>query len=114
MSANVEVWAATQAPRLSRATIHVLYPMPTGEPAGRAIEPDAVPIAVELAREIKRPVQVILSQSSSQNHDRVAPGALARMTALPGAGGIPAAWAMRVATADGFGAALRGSARRDF
>jgi len=48
----------------------------------------------------------MLSQSSSQNHDRVAPGALARMTALPGAGGITAAWAMRVATADGLGSAL--------
>ena len=58
------------------------YPMPVGEPAGRAIEADAVPIAVELARELKRPVQVVLSQSESQNHDRVAPGALARMTAL--------------------------------
>jgi isoquinoline 1-oxidoreductase beta subunit len=51
-------------------------------------------------------VQVVLSQSSSHNHDRVAAGALARMTALPGAGGITAAWAMRVATADGLGSAL--------
>jgi isoquinoline 1-oxidoreductase beta subunit len=49
---------------------------------------------------------VMLSQSGSQNHDRVSPGALARMTALPGAGGITAAWAMRVATADGLGGAL--------
>jgi isoquinoline 1-oxidoreductase beta subunit len=65
-----------------------------------------VPIAAELARALRRPVQVSLSQSSSQNHDRLAPGALARMTALPGTGGITAAWAMRVATADGFGSAL--------
>ena len=56
--------------------------------------------------QLKRPVQVVLSQASSQNQDRVAPGALARMTALPGAGGITAAWSMRVATADGLGAAL--------
>jgi isoquinoline 1-oxidoreductase beta subunit len=37
----------------------------------------------------------------------VAPGALARLTALPGAGGITAAWKMRVATSDGRGSAIR-------
>jgi isoquinoline 1-oxidoreductase beta subunit len=104
--ASVEVWAATQAPSFLASGDRSVYPLPPGEPAGRAMEPDAVPIAVELARELKRPVQVVLSQSSTQNHDRTAAGALARMTALPGAGGITAAWAMRVATADGLGSAL--------
>src|SRR5438034_3312013 len=80
--------------------------MPLGEPAGRALEPDAVSIAVELAREWKRPVQVTLSQRANQNHDRLAPGALAHMNALPGESGITAAWQMRVATADGLGSAL--------
>jgi isoquinoline 1-oxidoreductase beta subunit len=70
------------------------------------MEPDAAPIAIELARALRRPVQVILSQSSSQNHDRVSSGALARMMALPGAGGITAALAMKVATADALGSAL--------
>jgi isoquinoline 1-oxidoreductase subunit beta len=102
---NVELWAATQAPRLSHAYA-ALYPMPPGESAGRAMEPDAAPIAIELARAVGRPVQVMLSQSSSQNHDRPSPGAMARMTALPGAGGITAAWAMKLATADGMGSAL--------
>jgi isoquinoline 1-oxidoreductase beta subunit len=101
---TTELWAPTQAPKvLGDAT---LYPMPPGEPAGRAMESDMAPIAIELARAVNRPVQVVLSQSASQNHDRVSPGALARMTALPGAGGITAAWAMKVATADGFGSAL--------
>jgi isoquinoline 1-oxidoreductase beta subunit len=98
---GAEVWAATQAPG-GRIT----YPMPPGEPAGRALEADAVPIAVELTKAVGRPVQVMLSQSASQNHDRGSPGALARMTALPGQEGITAAWAMRVATADGLGSAL--------
>jgi isoquinoline 1-oxidoreductase beta subunit len=99
-----ELWAPTQVPKVvSDAT---LYPMPPGEPAGRAMDIDLAPIAIDLARAVSRPVQVILSQSASQNHDRVSPGALARMTALPGAGGITAAWAMKVATADGFGSAL--------
>lgn len=102
---RTEAWTATLAP--SFLTDETLYPMPAGEPAGRAMEPDVLPIAVELARDLNRPVQVIASQSSGQNHDRVAPGALARMTALPGEGGITAAWAARLATADGFGSALR-------
>lgn len=104
---GMEVWAPTQAPGYAKQTRGMMvYPMAIGEPAGRALQPDAVPFAIELARELKRPVQVMLSQDSSQNHDRVAPGALARMTALPGEGGITAAWAMRIATADGLGSAL--------
>jgi isoquinoline 1-oxidoreductase beta subunit len=114
-AAGPELWAATQAPGLLAKDDVTLYPMPPGEPAGRAMEADAAPIVIELARALKRPVQVVLSQSASQNHDRVSPGALARMTALPGAGAIPEAWEMRVATADGLGSALarlaHGSAR---
>jgi isoquinoline 1-oxidoreductase subunit beta len=102
---EVELWLPTQAPGFGQLE-GTIYPMPVGEPAGRAMEPDATPIAIALARELKRPIQLVLSQSTSQNHDRVSPGALARMTALPGAGGITGAWAMRVATADGLGSAL--------
>jgi isoquinoline 1-oxidoreductase beta subunit len=113
---RLEVWAASQAPGLARQAAAraagvpeaqvALYPMAVGEPAGRALEGSAIAMAVELARELERPVQVTLSASSAQNHDRVSPGAMARMTALPGEGGITAAWAMRVATADGLGSAL--------
>ncbi|MFL6725762.1 MAG: molybdopterin cofactor-binding domain-containing protein [Sphingomicrobium sp.] len=102
---TTEVWAATQAPPFGHS-YEAVYPMAPGEPAGRAMEDDAAPIAVELSRALGRPVQVVLSQSASQNHDRLAPGALAQMRALPGAGGITAAWAMKVATADGLGSAL--------
>ncbi len=120
---RLEVWAPTQAPEFARAAAleaagkaaaHVtLYPMPVGEPGGRALEADAIPLAVELAREIKRPVQLSLSPSVSQNHDRLAPPALARMSALPGAGGITAAWKMRVATRDGLGSAIHRLAGAD-
>ncbi len=105
---SVEIWTPAQAPGLARDMMGgaLLYPMAAGEPAGRAMEPDAAMIAAELAREMKRPIQVTLSQSASQNHDRPSPGALARMTALPGAGGLTAAWQMRVATSDGLGSAL--------
>ncbi|MEO5611760.1 MAG: molybdopterin cofactor-binding domain-containing protein [Sphingomicrobium sp.] len=114
---HLEVWAPTQAPDFARAAAVAaagkfaanvtLYPMPVGDSGGRSLEADAIPIAVELARKLKRPVQLSLSPSVSQNHDRVAPAALATMTALPGAGGITAAWKMRVVTSDGFGSAIR-------
>ena len=105
---DVELWAAAQAPVLARsnAGVAALYPMPIGEPSGRTMEAGATPIAVALAREMKRPVQVMFSQSASQNLDRPSGGAMARMTALPGSGGLTAAWQMRVATADGLGDAL--------
>lgn len=112
--AGLEVWTVTQAPDAARGRAEKasegkrvgLYPMPVGEPAGRALEADAIPIAVVLAQAAGRPVQLTLSQSASQNHDHPSGGAIARMTALPGAGGITAAWKMRVAAAGGFGAAL--------
>jgi isoquinoline 1-oxidoreductase beta subunit len=101
---TVELWAPTQAPRPIRDA--TLYPLPPGEPAGRAVDDDVGLMAIELAQTTGRPVQLTLSQSTSQNHDRLSPGALARMAALPGAGGITAAWSMTVATADGLGSAL--------
>lgn len=102
---SIEAWAASQAPGLA-VDQGSFYPLPPGEPAGRAMEADLIPIASALARATGRPVQVTLPHKASQNHDRAAPGALARMTALPGQSGITAAWAMRIATSDGLGSAL--------
>ena len=104
-SDGIELWSPTQAPGFGHQA-GTLYPLPAGEPAGRAMESNAAPIAVELARAVGRPVQLVISQSVSQNHDRSSPGALGEMTALPGEGGITAAWAMRVATGDGLAAAF--------
>jgi len=104
---QLEVWAPTQAPGAGRAMNDAtLYPMPVGEPAGRALEADAAAIAATLARETGHPIQLSLSQSSSQNHDHPSAGALAKVMALPGQGGLTAAWKLRVATADGLGSAL--------
>jgi isoquinoline 1-oxidoreductase beta subunit len=113
---HLEVWAPTQAPMLARAAAArsapvdesdvTFYPMPVGSPSGRAMEADAVPYAIELARKLKAPVQVIFSQSVSQNHDRLGAGALARMAALPGEGGITAAWKMQIARVSGIGSAI--------
>jgi isoquinoline 1-oxidoreductase beta subunit len=111
---RLEVWAATQAPGFARAVAEkvaggtelTFYPMPPGDPSGRALEADAIPVVVELARISKRAVQLSLSPGASQNYDRPAPPALARMSALPGPGGITAAWKMRVVTADGLASAM--------
>jgi isoquinoline 1-oxidoreductase subunit beta len=113
---RVEVWAPTQAPGLAREAAAraaglspsrvVLYPMPVGAPSGRAVEADAIPYAIELARVSGVPVSVTLSQSASQNHDLMSAGALARMTALPGEDGITAAWKMEFAAASGMGATV--------
>jgi isoquinoline 1-oxidoreductase beta subunit len=113
---TLEVWAPTQAPGLAReaaaraARVSVsdvaLYPMPVGAPSGRALEADAIPLTVELAHQLRVPVQLTLSQNSSQNHDVVSAGALGRMTALPGPGGITAAWKMEVATVHGMDSAI--------
>ena len=113
---RLEVWAPTQAPEFARAAASkaagdaassvILYPMPVGDSGGRSLEADALPIAIELARRLGRPVQLSLSPAASQNHDRVAPPVLARTIALPGADGTIAAWKTRIATADGIGSAL--------
>jgi isoquinoline 1-oxidoreductase beta subunit len=113
---HLELWAPTQAPELARRAAAsagriglsdvYLYPMPVGGPAGRAIEADAIPFAIELARETDAPVQVTLSHQVSQNQDVASAGALARMTALPGQGGITAAWKIRVATINGMGSSI--------
>jgi isoquinoline 1-oxidoreductase beta subunit len=113
---RLEIWAPTQAPGLAREAAAkaagigtsdvTLYPMGVGEPSGRALQSDAIGYAVELARQLKAPVQVTFSQGAGQNHDTASSGALARMTALPGEGGITAAWKMEIAAVDGMAASL--------
>ena len=113
---HLEVWAPSQAPEFARASAKeaagrdaaqvTFYPMPVGDPSGGALEAEAIPLAVALARKSGRAVQLILPQATSQNRDHPTGGALARMFALPGAGGITAAWKMKLASGGGFGAAL--------
>jgi isoquinoline 1-oxidoreductase subunit beta len=108
---RLEVWTPTQAPELVRelairtagsAARHTtLYPMFVGDGGGRALEAEAVPIAVELARELGRPVQLTYSAKVEQNHAPLRSPLVARMAALPGAGGTIAAWSARIACSDG-------------
>ncbi len=111
---KLEVWAGTQAPGFAKESARsaadgaevTLYPMPAGDMGGRAVEADAIPIAVALAKRLGRPVQVTLSANHSQVQDRLAAPALARMAALPTADGRLSAWRMQLATADGLACSI--------
>jgi len=105
---EAELWAASQAAGLASQSVKggAFYPMPVGEPAGRSMDNRAAPIAIHLAKVLGKPVQVTLPPSSGQVHDPLSPGALIRMAALPGAGGITVAMRMDIASADAMAASL--------
>lgn len=125
---RLEVWAPVQAYDLAHAMAAkaagldaakvTLYPMPVGDGGGRAIEPDAIPIAVELARRTGKPVQAIIPHHATRNADRARPPLLARMTGLPGPEGGLSAWHARMVSTSGLGAALErlggGTVRDEF
>ena len=92
--------AAAEAAGLERGDV-VLYPMPVGDGDGRAMQADAIPIAIELAKRTRKPVQLTVSANVSQNQDRLRPPLIARMAALPSAAGSIEAWKARLATAEG-------------
>ncbi len=105
---RLEVWAPVQdydsarrglsrGAGLKRSAL-VLYPMPIGDGGGRAIQADAIPIAVNLARRTGKPIQLAISASVSQNHDQLRPPLVARMAALPSAAGAIEAWKARLVT----------------
>ena len=106
---RIEVWAPVQAYDEALAAAAsaaglgasavTLYPMPVGDPSGRAMVADAIPIAVDLARRLGKPVQLTISAKVSRNHDRMRSPMLARMSALPSPAGGLAAWSARFVTA---------------
>ncbi len=63
------------------------------------MDADAIPIAVELAKRTRKPVQLTVSANVSQNRDRLRPPLVARMAALPSAAGSIEAWSARLVTA---------------
>ena len=112
---RLEVWAATLAPEFARdaaeraggdAVRATLYPMPVGDSGGRAMEADAIPVAVALARKLGRPVQATLCASMSQALDCPGPAVAAQMLALPSPAGAIAAWKMQLAGEGGLSASL--------
>jgi isoquinoline 1-oxidoreductase beta subunit len=110
---RLEVWAPVQdygsahqaaatASGLKRRDV-VLYPMPVGDGGGRAMHADIIPVAVDLAKRLGKPVQLTVSATASQNQDRLRPPLVARMSALPSPAGSIDAWSARLVTAADFG-----------
>ncbi len=103
---RLEIWAGTQAPDLARAVAAkaaglpeanvTLYPMPVGDGSGRAVEVEAVGMAVELARNARRPVSLAFPPASAQNQDPVRSPMMARLSALPTPQGSIASWRARL------------------
>jgi isoquinoline 1-oxidoreductase beta subunit len=108
---RLEVWAPVQAYDHALAAAAkagavdpvstVLYPMAVGDGGGRAVEADAIAIAVVLAKRLGRPVQLTLSAFVSSNQDRPRPPLLARMAAMPSASGSIGAWSAKFVSASG-------------
>ncbi len=105
---RLECWAGSQAPGFaSDLGARALYPMPVGEPAGRALENRALPIAIDLAQKLRRPVQVTLPHKVSQNLAPLSTGALARCKARIGRGGLPTSISIDWVSADGMAATMQ-------
>ena len=113
---RLEIWTGTQAPDLARTAAAkaagigerdvTIYAMPVGDGSGRAVEVEAIAIAVELARRVRRPVSLALAPATAASHDPVRPPLLARMSALPMPDGTIAAWRARMVGMAGLEASL--------
>lgn len=104
---RLELWMPTQAPGLARAaaattldiaedavTVHAML---AGGSFGANLEHLVAQQAALLAREMKRPVQLVWSRSEDILHDRYRPPAAARMTARLAANGQISGWLAKIA-----------------
>jgi isoquinoline 1-oxidoreductase beta subunit len=104
---RLEVWAPTQAPGLARAAAAragdvpegqvTVYPMLIGGGYGRKIETAAIEQAVHMAKEMKRPVQLVWSRAEETIQDSFRPPAAALIRARVAEGGLIAGWHARIA-----------------
>jgi isoquinoline 1-oxidoreductase subunit beta len=114
---RLELWLATQAPEAARARAAdlaglgpervTLYQMPVGGQGGRAIESELADVAVALARETGRPVQVVMSRTEQVRSDPVRSPLRCRLFARQLPDGTLSAWRMRLAGGDGTAEAMR-------
>ncbi len=104
---RLEVWAPTQAPGFARAAAAraggvsegqvTIYPMLIGGGYGRKLETAAIEQAVHIARQIKRPVQLVWSRAEETMQDSVRAPATAVIRARVGEGGRIRGWHARIA-----------------
>jgi len=105
-----DVWVGTQDQASTRAVAAALCGLPEervrvhtqflGGGFGRRLQTDFVAEAVELARELGVPVQVVWTRADDLQHDFYRPAHAARLLACLDRGGLPAAWSMRLAGDD--------------
>lgn len=104
---RAEIWVASQAPAFCRKAVAraldlaeeavILYPLSAGGSFDRRMDHDAAVQAALIAREVKRPVQLLWSRAEDIITDRPRPPAHARMTAKLGHGGMVEALSAKVA-----------------
>jgi isoquinoline 1-oxidoreductase beta subunit len=104
---RLELWAPTQAPGLTRAAVAAalgmsedrvtIYPTQIGGGFGHKLANDAACEAAILARQAKRPVQLMWSRAEEMQHGRHRPPVKARLAARLGAQGRIAAWRATIA-----------------
>ena len=104
---RLEVWAPTQAPGFARSAAAraagvpeaqtTLYPTLIGSGYGRKLEIAAVEQAVTMARQLKRPVQLVWSRSEETIQDSFRPPARARLSARIAVNGVIQSWSARIA-----------------
>ena len=119
---RLEVWTGTQAPDHVRAAAATaaniaerdvtIYAMPVGDGSGRAVEVEAVAIAISLAKRMGRPVSLTFPPATAASHDPVRPPLRAKMSALPTPNGTIAAWRARIVGMPGIEASLARSLGR--
>ncbi len=104
---RLELWLPTQAPGLARAAAArvlglsdnavTVHPMLIGGSFGANLEHLVAEQAALLARELKRPVQLVWSRAEDLLHDRYRPPATARMAARLGPNGSILGWQAKIA-----------------
>jgi isoquinoline 1-oxidoreductase beta subunit len=104
---RLEIWAPTQAPGLARAaaargaglseTDVVVYPTLVGSGYGRKLETAAIEQAAHMARELKRPVQLVWPRVEETIHDSFRPPAGADLSAEMDPAGRVLSWQAKIA-----------------
>ncbi|MDB5687572.1 MAG: aldehyde oxidase [Rhizorhabdus sp.] len=104
---RLEIWVPTQSAPFARAAVAAaigidehritLYPTLVGGGFGRKVEVDAAVEAALIARQMRRPVQLVWSRSEDIQHSRFRPPVLARLRGKIGAGAAIAGWHATIA-----------------
>lgn len=104
---QAEIWVASQAPAFCRRAVAealnlaeeavILYPLSAGGSFGRLMDHDAAVQAALIARELKRPVQLLWSRAEDIITDRPRPPAHARLAAKFGPGSMVEGLSVKIA-----------------